>query len=88
MSLTMIKHKLTNEINLIPDDKLLELYNFIHYFRLGTQREQNQNKKDLLSYSGSWGEMRNEVFDDYMLDIKKRRKKAFSGRRNNETSTD
>jgi len=88
MSLLVIKHKLINEINLIPDEKLLEVYNFIHYFRLGTQKEETKNKKDLLSYSGSWKDMNAEVFDDYMLDIEKRRRKAFSDRRNNETITD
>jgi propanediol dehydratase small subunit len=88
MSVAMIKHQLINEINLIPDEKILEVYNFIHYFRLGTQKVETKTKKDLLSYSGSWKEMNAEVFDDYMLDIVKRRKKAFSGRRDNETSTD
>ena len=88
MSAAIIKSKLINEIDLIPDDKLLEVYNVIHYFRLGTQKVETKTKKDLLSYSGSWKEMDAEVFDDYMLDIAKRRKKAFSARRDNETSTD
>ena len=88
MSAAIIKSKLINEIYLIPDDKILELYNFIHYFRLGTQKVETKTKKDLLSYSGSWKEMDAEVFDDYLLDIVKRRRKAFSGRRGNETSTD
>jgi len=48
----------------IPDEKALE----------------TKTKKDLLSYSGSWKEMDAEVFDDYMLDIAKRRRKAFCGR--------
>jgi hypothetical protein len=68
----MIKHKLINEIDLIPDEKLLEVYHFIHYFRLGTQKA--ETKKDLLSYSGAWSDLDAEVFDDYMLDIVKRRK--------------
>ncbi len=88
MSLQMIKHKLINEIDLIPDEKLLEVYHFIHYFRLGTQKVETKSKKNLLSYSGSWKKMDAEVFDDYMLDIVKRRREAFSDRRNNETSTD
>ncbi len=88
MSLQMIKRELINEIDLIPDDKILEVYNFIHYFRLGTQKVETKNTKELLSYAGSWKEMDDEVFDDYMLDIVKRRKKAFSGRRNNEASID
>jgi hypothetical protein len=64
VSAAIIKSKLINEIDLIPDDKLLEVYNFIHYFRLGTQKVETKTKKDLLSYSGSWKEMDAEVFDD------------------------
>jgi len=63
VSLQMIKHKLINEIELIPDEKLLEVYHFIHDFRLGTQKV--ETKKDLLSYSGSWIDLDAEVFDEY-----------------------
>jgi hypothetical protein len=34
MDLLNIRTKVITEINLIPEDKLEELYNFIHYWRL------------------------------------------------------
>ena len=77
MTSLTLKDKLINEISLIPDEKLVELYNFIHYFRLGVER----NSKDLLSYAGTWKDIDDEVFDNYLLDIKNRRKKAFGNRR-------
>ena len=84
----MIKTKLINEINLIPDSKLSEIYNIIRYFRLGVEKEAIKNKKNSLSYAGSWQEMDSELFDEYMLDIADRRRNAFSNRRSNETFTD
>ena len=43
----MLQEQIINEINHIPSDKLNELYNLIHYFRLGLlyeQQELNTNK--------------------------------------------
>ena len=44
MSAVLLRHKLQEEIDLIPEDKLADVYNFIHYFRLGAEKTQpNQN---------------------------------------------
>ncbi len=88
MSSVMIRTQLIDEINLIPDRKLSEIYNFIRYFRLGVEKEAVTNKKDSLSYAGSWKKMDSELYDDFMSDIADRRRNAFSNRRSNETFTD
>jgi hypothetical protein len=36
----MLQEQIINEINHIPNDKLNELYDLIHYFRLGLLYEQ------------------------------------------------
>jgi hypothetical protein len=36
----MIQDQLINEIKKIPDNKLAELYDLVHYFRLGLASEQ------------------------------------------------
>lgn len=77
MTLSVTKDKLINEISLLPEDKLGEVYNFIHYFRLGTEKK---NKNNILSFAGSWKDMDDEKFDDYLSDISERRNKAFSSR--------
>ena len=79
MTLSITKDKLINEISLLPEDKLGEVYNFIHYFRLGTEKT-NKDENNILAFSGSWKEMDDDKFDDYLSDISKRRRKAFSGR--------
>ena len=79
MTSSITKDKLINEISLLPADKLGEIYDFIHYFRLGTEKNR-QNEPDLLSFSGSWQGMNDEDFDSYLADISERRRQAFSGR--------
>ena len=79
MTLSVTKDKLINEIRLLPEDKLGEVYNFIHYFRLGTEKTK-KNDNNILSFSGSWRDMGDNKFDDYLSDISERRNKAFSSR--------
>ena len=38
----MLQEQIINEINHIPSDKLSELYDLIHYFRLGLLYEQQE----------------------------------------------
>ena len=79
MTLSVKKDKLINEISLLPEDKLGEVYNFIHYFRLGAEKIKRSGN-DILSFSGSWEDMDDEDFNDYLSGISDRRSKAFSGR--------
>lgn len=87
MELSMLRDKLLEEIEKFPKDKLADLYNLIHYFRLGLQvREVNPEK--IIQLAGSWKDMSEDDFNEFLSDITRRRKKAFSSRRNRETGTD
>ena len=49
----MLQEQIINEINHIPSDKLNELYNLIHYFRLGLLYEQQElNRKNAYPLRG------------------------------------
>jgi len=37
----MLQEQIANEMQLIPDNRLSEIYDFIHYFRLGLTHEKN-----------------------------------------------
>ena len=87
MTLSVMKNKLINEINLLSEEKLAEVYNFIHFFRLGIEKKEKEISQNILSFSGVWKDMSDETFDNYLLDISNRRGNAFSSRRNNETRT-
>ena len=84
MNKYLLREKVIKEIELIPLDKLNEVYNFVHFFRIGLE-ETKVNKEKILSFAGCWNDMSDEMFDDFMEDIGQRRREAFLGRRN-ETS--
>lgn len=87
MTVTILKDKVIREINLLPEEKLLEVYNFIHYFRIGAESEKpKMAESSLLSYAGSWNSLDDDVFDDFLSDVNERREKAFGGRRKDEES--
>jgi len=79
MTLSVTKDKLINEISLLPEDKLGEMYTLIHKFRMGAEKAKQQ-ENNILSFSGAWKDMDDETFNDYLSDISERRSKAFSSR--------
>ena len=40
----MLIDKIIQELRDIPEDKLAEIYDLIHYFRIGLSREQTQHR--------------------------------------------
>ncbi len=87
MSISIVREKIIKEVQLIPEEKLSEIYNFLHFFRLGIQKPKG-NSKEILKFAGSWKDMPEDIFQEFADDIVKRRKNAFSGRRTSGTSID
>lgn len=83
----LLKNKVLQEIELIPENKLADVYNFIHYFRLGLEKSSTEQQKNILAYAGCWEDMPDDMFIDFTNEITQRRRHAFVGRRNNEGST-
>ena len=81
MRANIVRNKLLEEIEKIPEDKVSDIYNLVHYFRLGLQ-SQKANPKKILSLSGSWKDMSEDNFNEFLNEVKIRRKTAFSSRRN------
>lgn len=84
MNHSAIQNKVMEEIKLIPEDKLIEIYNFIHYFRIGLQKSQ-KNKENIMNFAGCWEDMPEDDFNELLNNLKQRRRKAFSRRKDNET---
>lgn len=84
MTSLLIKSKVLQEIDLFPEDKLADLYNFIHHFRLGLEKSQITKPKPILAFAGCWQDMPDEMFNDFTTEIKQRRHQAFARRRGNE----
>ncbi|MCE2906921.1 MAG: hypothetical protein LW814_18230 [Anabaena sp. CoA2_C59] len=87
MDLLNIRTKLITEINLIPEDKLEELYNFIHYWRLNGESSPGLLEQTM-QFAGCWNDMSDETFANFSEEINIRRQQAFFERRSDETSFD
>ena len=87
MMTLLIKDKVLQEIELIPEDKLVDLYSFIHYFRLGLEKSKTTHSKPSMLFAGGWKDMPDELFADFTAEIRQRRQQAFTRRRGNEDST-
>jgi hypothetical protein len=44
----ILQEEIIKELNLIPTDKLAEIYDLIHYFRIGVKQTQTDSKKLLV----------------------------------------
>lgn len=85
MEPSTLRTKVLTEINLIPEEKLEEVYNFIHYFRVGVEASQS-TPEQIMQFAGCWDDMSNEIFSDLNEEIITRRQQAFLGRRSDESS--
>lgn len=81
MTSVLMKSKVLQEIDLIPEERLADLYNFIHYFRLGLERSHEVQTQPIMTYAGCWQDMPEDVFADLTAEIRARRRQAFRGRR-------
>ena len=80
-----VREKLMQEIELLPDKKLQEIYEFIHYFRLGFQKSES-GQSNIMKFAGCWNDMPEEEFAQFTQEIGARRKKAFERRKSSEIS--
>ena len=96
MESSNIRTEVIKEVNLIPEEKLTELYKFIHYFRLGVEasietvvsrtKDDEERREKIMQFAGSWDDMSDEVFADFNEEITTRRQQVFLGRRRDESS--
>ena len=61
MSAPIDRAKVLQEIDLIPEDKLPEVYNLLHYFRLGLEADQDR-EVSVMRFAGCWKDMPEEAF--------------------------
>ena len=87
MSQSVEKTKVLQEISLIPEDKLPDIYQLLHYFRLGLEVSRDR-KQSVMRFAGCWQDMPDEVFDTLMDELAQRRHQAFSRRRASEAGAD
>ncbi len=75
------------EIRLVPKNRLRDVYNFIHFFRLGLEKVQDESE-DIMRFAGCWQDMTDEEFENFSQEMTDRRQQAFSGRAPRESIID
>lgn len=78
------KNQIIEEINLIPEDKLIELYDLIHGFRLTLKPSEN-NVNEIMKFAGCWQDLSEEEFTDFSQEIEQRRQNSSIRRFTDET---
>jgi hypothetical protein len=87
VSQSVEKAKVLKEISLIPEDKLPDIYQLLHYFRLGLEASRERTQS-VMHFAGCWRDMPDQLFDTFVEDVARRRRQAFSRRRISEAGTD
>lgn len=64
------------EVKNVPVNRLKDLYSIIHSFQTNTKKSGNRNKK-IMSFAGSFGEMKDDDFMSFLNHTKQTRKNLF-----------
>ena len=74
MTITAIRAKVIEEIQHMPEEKLDELYDLLHFFRVGLQHTPASSSDNaVMAFAGCWKDMSDEDFDALLDDMTMRR---------------
>lgn len=91
IDLAVLKAKVVEEVNLLPGERLVDLYNLLLYFRLGVENSpqaKQVNAAKIMALAGSWADLPEGDFAELLDEISQRRQLAFTRRRTNASSPD
>ncbi|WP_120795440.1 hypothetical protein [Thiocapsa rosea] len=71
MTTSELRNKLRDEIRKLPDSHLQEVFDIIHFFRLGLEREPPKTVSDVMRFAGAWEDM--EDPDGFEVELGERR---------------
>jgi hypothetical protein len=74
------RQQLIDEINLIPESHLRQLFDLLHYFRLGLQASNQSNVEAIMSHAGDWDDLDDGTIENFETEIRTRRAQAFTHR--------
>ncbi|MHB8423178.1 MAG: hypothetical protein ACYDAM_10520 [Leptospirales bacterium] len=81
MTNDVLRNRILEEIQRIPETKLEEVYDFLHYFRVGLGSPETSPVSSVLPFAGAWSDMNDSTFKEFEEEIQDRRRQAFSSRR-------
>ena len=87
MKTITVLERVLEEIKLIPTEKLPEILDIVHYFRIGLQFS-SANSNRTANFAGCWRDMPDDLYSEFVTEITDRRQAAFSWRRDREARAD
>jgi hypothetical protein len=73
MNLTDLRAKVWEEIEHVPDEKLVELYHLVQTFWRSTE----PSIADPMSFAGCWSDLPEDIHNDFLDDLSDRRQQAL-----------
>jgi hypothetical protein len=83
MNASAERERIYKEIELLPEERLPDIYRLLHNFRLRLNLNA-PSKAPVMRYAGSWSNMSHDDFSALTDEISERRQQAFFGRREGE----
>jgi hypothetical protein len=83
-----LREKLVDEIQHLPEGRVEQIFDFIHFFRVGLGIEKVDQKAAetiIGQFAGCWSELPDDVYNELELEWQRRREHAFSDRREHGT---
>lgn len=71
MTTSELRNKLRDEIRELPDSHLPEVFDIIHFFRLGLESDSPTTVSDVMRFAGGWEDM--EDPDGFEVELRERR---------------
>jgi len=72
-----LREQLITEIQRLPDSRLQEVYDVIHFFRLGLNSVKPDKPVNIRQFAGAWSDMDDAVFAEFDKEWRERRQRAF-----------
>ena len=79
-----IREKVIEELRMIPDEQMGNIYEFLRHIRTEPQNSIT-NVDKIMGFAGCWTDMPENAFTEFIQEMRDRRTQAFAGRRKNET---
>lgn len=77
MDMSATRADVIEEVSLVPDDKVDELLDVVHGFRLACR---GTGADGIMRFAGSWSSLPDAEFKGFLDEVAKRRASAFSRR--------
>ena len=77
MNISDLRTKVFEEVEKVPEEKLTELYNLIHFFRLHLPLTRD-TPGSMMRFAGCWNDFPDETYNAFLDDIAQRRQQSFS----------